>query len=96
MSDAPNGSLAGISKMEGRWVAFLTTIALAFGGIWLQNQYETTLRLQEQVADFMQHVDAGYVRKDYLTTVESRLVRIEDKLDDLRDKSVMGPGGRVE
>ena len=71
------------SKMESRWVAFLTAVALTFGGIWLQNQYDATLRLQEQMAAFMRHVDDKYVQKDYMETIASRLSRMEDKLDDL-------------
>jgi cell division protein FtsB len=75
-----------VNRMEGRWIAFLTAIALAFGGIWLQNQYEATLRLQEDVSNFMRHVDDKYVQKDYLDTLVDRLRRIEDKLDDVRDE----------
>jgi hypothetical protein len=75
-----------VNRMEGRWIAFLTAIALAFGGIWLQNQYEATLRLQEDVSTFMRHVDDKYVQKDYLDTMVDRLRRIEDKLDEVRDQ----------
>jgi hypothetical protein len=74
-----------IGKVEGRWTAFLTAGALALGGWWLQNQYDTMLRIQQQLVDFQRHVDAGYVRKDYLSMLEGRLGRIEDKIDDLRD-----------
>jgi cell division protein FtsL len=75
-----------VTKMESRWVAFLTAIALAFGGIWLQNQYDATLRLQQQMADFMRHVDDKYVQKDFLQTVTERLGRIENKVDDIANE----------
>jgi hypothetical protein len=51
------------------------------------------LRIQQQLADFQRHVDDGYVRKDYLGTVEGRLGRIEDKLDALRDEKRTAPQG---
>lgn len=76
----------GVSKLEARWVAFLTSIALMFGGWWLQNQYATVLRIQDQIAEIMRHVDDGYVRKEYLQTVIDRVRRIEDKIDKLEDQ----------
>ena len=82
-----------VSKLESRWIAFITAVALLFGGWWLQNQYDTMLRIQQQLADFQCHVDDGYVRKDYLGTVEGRLGRIEDKLDALRDEKRIAPQG---
>jgi cell division protein FtsB len=82
---AENGNGSNVTKLESRWIAFITAIALLFGGWWLQNQYDTVLRLQQQQTDFMRHVDDKYVQKDYLETVTSRLERIEDKIDDLRD-----------
>jgi hypothetical protein len=81
----PDENQSSAGKMEGRWLAFLTAIALAFGGIWLQNQYDTTLRLQEQLNDLMKHIDDGYVRKDYFSRVEDRLDRIETKIDNIAD-----------
>ena len=84
---------SNVSKLESRWIAFITAVALLFGGWWLQNQYDTMLRIQQQLADFQRHVDDGYVRKDYLGTVEGRLGRIEDKLDALRDEKRIVPQG---
>lgn len=75
----------GVSKLEGRWVAFLTAIALMFGGWWLQNQYETILRVQAQMTSFQQHVDEGYVRKEYLQTIAERVRRNEEKIDKLEE-----------
>jgi low affinity Fe/Cu permease len=74
-----------VSKLESRWIAFITAIALFFGGRWLQNQYTTTLRVQEELAEFMRFADDRYVEKDYLKTVTDRLERIEEKIDALKD-----------
>lgn len=79
-----------VSKLESRWIAVLTAIALFFGGWWLQNMYETTMRIQQQMSEFMRHVDDRYVQKDYLSTVENRLNRIEGKIDDLRETGQYG------
>lgn len=68
-------------KMETRWVAFVTAIALFFGGWWLQNQYHTTLRLQQQLTEFITRVDDKYVEKDELASIIERLSRIENALE---------------
>jgi hypothetical protein len=73
-----------VSKVEQRMWTAVVGLAMLFGGWWLQNQYTMTLKAQEQVNDFMRHVDATYVQKDYLNTVTSRLDRIEKKIDDIR------------
>lgn len=91
MATGTEGS--NVTKLESRWIAFVTAVALLLGGWWLQNQYDTMLRIQQQLADFQRHVDDGYVRKDYLGTVEGRLGRIEDKLDALRDEKRSAPRG---
>ena len=70
-----------VGKLESRWIAFITAIALFFGGWWLQNQYTTTLRVQEELGEFMRFADERYVEKDYLKTVTDRLERIEEKID---------------
>ena len=75
-----------VTKLESRWIAFITAVALLFGGWWLQNQYDTVLRLQKQQTAFMRHVDDKYVQKDTLVIVSDRLDRIENKIDALRDK----------
>ena len=72
-----------IRNFESRWIAFITAIALFFGGWWLQNQYTTTLRVQEDLGEFMRFADERYVEKDYLKTVTDRLERIEEKIDAL-------------
>jgi hypothetical protein len=82
----PEDTPPSVTRMESRWVAFLTAIALAFGGVWLQNQFAATLRLQEQMSEFMRHVDDKYVQKDFLNTVTDRLRRIEDKVDNIADE----------
>ena len=35
----------------------ITAVALFFGGWWLQNQYTTTLRVQEELGEFMRFAD---------------------------------------
>lgn len=85
------------SQLEGRWIAFITAIALFFGGWWLQNQYQMTLRLQTELSAFYQRVDDKYVEKDYLAVIAARLSRIEQSLDalhahDVAEKRNMPPG----
>ena len=70
-----------VGKLESRWIAFITAIALFFGGWWLQNQYTTTLKVQEELGEFMRFADERYVEKDYLKIVTDRLERIEEKID---------------
>ena len=72
-----------VSTLESRWIAFITAIALFFGGWWLQNQYMTTLRVQKELGEFMRFADVRYVEKDYLKTITDRLDRIEQKIDAL-------------
>ena len=84
-----------VSKLESRWIAFITAIALFFGGWWLQNQYTTTLKLHEELGEFMRFANERYVEKDYLKTVTDRLERIEEKIDALasdraRERSSFG------
>ena len=87
------------SQLEGRWMAFLTAVALFFGGWWLQNQYQMTLRLQTDLNAFYQRVDDKYVEKDYFTVIATRLARIEASLDAIQahaaaEKRALPPGGR--
>lgn len=84
---------APVSRLEARWVSALTAVALFFGGWWLQNQYETVLRLQQQLTDFMRFVDDKYVEKDYLRTVTDRLDRIDRKVDKILDAQPERPSG---
>ena len=81
-----------VSKFESRWSAFITAIALFFGGWWLQNQYTTTLRVQEELGEFMRFADDRYVEKDYLQNVTDRLERIEEKIDALASDRVQKSG----
>lgn len=82
MSDSTN-----ISKLEQRMWTIVVGLALAFGGIWLQNQYKTTIELQKQLAEYMRFVDEKYVEQkafDAGTVVlDQRLDRIENKLDNI-------------
>jgi hypothetical protein len=71
------------SQLEARWIAFLTAVAMFFGGWWLQNQYQTTQRLQSEFLAFTQRVDDKYVEKDFLGVIAARLARIEASLDAL-------------
>lgn len=79
-----------VSKLEQRMWTLIVGVALALGGIWLQNQYDTTLRLQEQLSQFMTHVDDKYVEDKMFQThskgINSRLDRIEDKIDKISDR----------
>lgn len=83
--------MAEIGKLESRWIAFITAVALMFGGWWLQNQYDTILRIQQQQAEFMRYVDDKYVQKDTFVIVVERLDRIENKIDSINKKTVSPP-----
>jgi hypothetical protein len=72
-----------VSKMEQRMWSAIVGVALLLGGWWLQNQYDTTLRIHEELMAYMRHVDDKYVQKDYLETLEGRLNRIESKIDNI-------------
>ena len=82
-----------VKVLEGRWLAFITTIALFFGGWWIQNQYDAILKTQQQLNEYTRYVDDKYVQKEYMTSVDRRLDRIENKIDELRnDKSATARG----
>ena len=100
----PEDTPPSATRMESRWVAFLTAIALAFGGVWLQNQWATSLRLADQIqvmtaahnsemSALMRHVDDKYVQKDLLVQLDNRLKRIEGKIDELKSSSGSPPHG---
>ncbi len=72
------------NKLEGRWLAFVTSIALFFGGWWIQNQYEAVMKTQQQLSEYAHYVDDKYVQKDYMGVIIDRLDRIETKVDELK------------
>lgn len=76
-----------VTRMEQRMWSAVIAIAMLLGGWWLQNQYDTTLRLQEELGAYMRFVDDRYVEKDHLKTVTDRLTRIEGKLDLLAESA---------
>lgn len=69
------------NKLEQRMWSILITISLAFGGIWLQNQYATVQSLLTQLHEYQRFVDDKYVaQKQYDLNeriVDNRLTRIE-------------------
>ena len=73
------------SRNEMRLWNILIAACLALGGIWLQNQYDTVLRLQAQIAAFSLHVQGTYVNKELLNQITGDQTRrfdsIERKLD---------------
>jgi hypothetical protein len=81
-----------VSKLEQRMWAIVIGLALTFGGIWLQNQYATTLKLQEQLAEYMQFVDDKYVEQNsfeqHTSVLDRRLDRMENKLDSIIEKNI--------
>ena len=72
-------------RNEMRLWNILIAACLALGGIWLQNQYDTVLRLQSQMAAFSLHVQSVYVGKELLNQITidqtRRFDSIERKLD---------------
>ena len=69
------------NKLEQRMWSILITISLAFGGIWLQNQYATVQSLLEQLHEYQRFVDDKYVnQKSYDLNerlLDNRLNRLE-------------------
>lgn len=88
---------SNVSKMEQRMWSILISVALAFGGIWLQNQYSTTIALQQQLTEYMRFVDDKYVDLKLYQSLneglDSRLNRIEDKIDTVLEKEHLANGG---
>ncbi len=73
--------MSELSKVEQRAWSILVAICLFLGAWWLQNQYNTMIKIQEQLGEYMRFVDDKYVEKDYLHGIENRLGRIETKID---------------
>ena len=77
------------NKLEQRMWSILITISLAFGGIWLQNQYATVQSLLEQLHEYQRFVDDKYVaQKQYESnerTNENRLNRLEININTLME-----------
>ena len=84
MTDEPTSYA---TRVEQRLWTVVTGLAIFFGGWWLQNQYTMTLKIQEQLATYVQFADDRYVQKDYLRTVTDRLDRIESKIDNISNKN---------
>lgn len=72
------------SKLEQRMWSILITVALAFGGIWLQNQYSTVQQMQEHLQEYMRFVDDKYVQQkqyDLNTRIQDdRISRMETNI----------------
>lgn len=83
------------TKTELRLWNVVIAACMALGGWWLQNQYDTTLRIAEQLADYQRFVDQQYVEKEFLQNingnVERRLDRIEQKIDALKPTTHLTP-----
>jgi len=86
------------SKTELRLWNIVIAACMALGGWWLQNQYDTTLRIAEELTDFQRYVDTQYVEKEFLSSIngnmERRLDRIEGKIDALKPIDLMPTPGR--
>lgn len=74
-----------VTRTEQRMWGAVVSFCLLLSGWWLQNQHETAMRTQQQLADFQRYVEQRYVQKDYLETMNERLRRIEAKIDEMRD-----------
>jgi hypothetical protein len=77
------------TRVELRVWNLLVAACLMLGGWWLQNQYDTTLRLQGQLTEFIRHVDDKYVEKEFLKQIDAdqdrRFNQLEDKIERLID-----------
>jgi hypothetical protein len=86
------------SKTELRLWNVVIAACMALGGWWLQNQYDTMLRLAEQLQEYRIFVDTQYVEKEFLDHIngnlERRLDRIETKIDALKPEDLKPTPGR--
>jgi low affinity Fe/Cu permease len=73
-------------RLEQRLFSVVIAICLALGGWWLQNQWEETRLVNQRLEAFIRHVDDTYVDLKYIELLQSRLARIENKLDELLEK----------
>ena len=72
-----------VTKLEQRaWTAVLGVAAL-LGGWWLQNQYQTMMKIAEQHSEYIRYAASIYVQKDNMGLLLNRLDRIEQKIDRL-------------
>lgn len=86
-----------VTKLEQRiWLGALGicgAVVSLLAGWWMQNQYDTILRLQAQNAetvkalqDFGKFVDQQYVEKEFLREVTAQQYRRFDQIDRKLDK----------
>ena len=73
-------------RLEQRLFSIIVGICLALGGWWLQNQWEETRLVNGRLEAFIRHVDATYADLKYIEQMQTRLARIENKLDELIEK----------
>ena len=68
----------------------LVAISLMLGGWWMQNTWNATLKLQEQMLDNGRHVESVYVTKEVYRQMDAdqnrRFNSIENKLDQILSK----------
>jgi hypothetical protein len=83
-------------SLQERWIAFLTLIALSFGGIWLQNQWQATEKLEREMLEHMRYMNENFVTKDHLEAIVERINRNDGIIDKLRSPSTdhLGIKGR--
>lgn len=81
-------------RNEMRLWNILIAACLALGGIWLQNQYDTVLRLQERMSAFSLHVQSVYVGKELLQQINADQTRRFDSIERKLDVIVHSVGGR--
>lgn len=61
--------------------SFVFTVALALGGVWLQNQYDTLVKTNDRLLEYQRYVDSRYVDKEMFETLIKRLDQLDNKID---------------
>jgi len=85
--------------LDDRLFKLVAGALFALGGWWLQNQYEATLRTQEQISQIIEHVDKQYVDKEmlqqHMKEHDRRLDDVYREIDRLEERNYPNYGKRI-
>jgi hypothetical protein len=85
-----------VSKLEQRMWTGIVGVAMLLGGWWLQNQYQTMLRITEEHGEYVKYAASIYVHKDNMNYVVNRLDRIEQKIDNIATTAIAPRAGKFQ